>query len=95
MLSAAQRAADIEKLLGTPAPADEPALLSQARFTELRGRRILVDAEQPALQNELSKYDAEDAADFVRLERDVRTQEVILVEAELKQIDEEIAKRRA
>lgn len=95
LLSAAQRAADIEKQLVTPAPADEAALLTQARLTELRTRRLLIDAEQPALQNELAKYDAEDAADLVRLERDVRTQEVSLAEAELKLIDEEIAERRA
>jgi potassium-dependent mechanosensitive channel len=95
LLSAAQRAADIEKQLVTPAPPDEPALLTQARLTELRARRLLIDAEHPALQNELAKYDAEDAADFVRLERDVRTQEVSLAEAELKLIDEEIAGRRA
>ena len=49
LLSAAQRAADIEKQLGTPPPPDEPALLSQARLTELRARRLLIDAEQPAL----------------------------------------------
>ncbi len=95
LLSATQRAADLEKQLVSPPPADEPVLLTQARLTELRVRRLLIDAEQPALQNELTKYDAEDAADFVRLERDVRTQEVALVEAELKLIDDEIAKRRA
>lgn len=95
LLSAAQRATDLEKQLVSPPPTDEPALLTQARLTELRVRRLLIDAEQPALQNELAKYDAEDAADFVRLERDVRTQESILVEAELKLVDEEIARRRA
>lgn len=95
LLSAAQRAGDLEKQLASPPPADEPPLLTQARQTELRVRRLLIDAEQPALQNELAKYDAEDAADFVRLERDVRTQEVALTEAELKLLDEEIAKRRA
>ena len=95
LLSATQRAADIEKQLLTPAPSDEPALMTQARLTELRARRLIIDAEQPALQNELAKYDAEDAADFVRLERDVRTQEVSLAEAELKLVDEEIAERRA
>lgn len=95
LLSAAQRAVDIDKQLTTPAPTDEAPLLTQGRLTELRIRRLLLDAEQPAIQNELSKYDAEDAADYVRLERDVRTQEVALVEAELKRFDEEIAKRRA
>ena len=95
LLSAATRAAELEKQLMSPPPTDESTLLTQSRLSELRVRRLLIDAEQPALQNELSKYDAEDAADFVRLERDVRTQEVALVEAELKLIDEEIARRRA
>jgi potassium efflux system protein len=93
--SAPQRASEIEKQLMSPPPADEPSMLTQARFSELRVRRLLIDAEQPALQNELAKYDAEDAADFVRLERDVRTQDVALAEAELKLIVDEIAKRRA
>lgn len=95
LLSAATRAAELEKQLMSPPPVDEPSLITQARLAELRVRRLLVDAEQPSLQNELSKYDAEDAADFVRIERDVRTQEFALVEAELKLIDEEIARRRA
>ncbi|NQV26390.1 MAG: mechanosensitive ion channel [Rhodopirellula sp.] len=95
LLSAPQRITDIDRQLAMPAPADESPLLTQARLTELRARRLLTEAEQPANQNELTKYDAEDAADFVRLERDVRTQEVALVEAELKLFDEEIAKRRA
>lgn len=95
LLSAATRAAELEKQLMSPPPADEAVLLTQSRLLELRARRLLIDAEQPALQSELSKYDAEDAADFVRLERDLRTQEVTLVEAELKLIDEEIARRRA
>lgn len=95
LLSASQRATDLEKQISTQAPTDEPPLLSQARQTELRVRRMLIDAEQPAIQNELSKYDAEDAADYVRLERDVRTQEVVVAEAELKLFDEKIAERRA
>jgi potassium-dependent mechanosensitive channel len=95
LLSAAQRAADLDKLLMTPAPADELAAVTQARMTELRVRRLLVDAEQPSAQSELAKYDAEDAADYVRLERDVRTHEVALAESDLKLFDEEIARRRA
>jgi potassium efflux system protein len=95
LLSAAQRATDLEKQLASPPPVDEPALLTQALHSELRVKRLLIDAEQPALQNELARYDAEDAADFVRLERDVRTLEVAHGEAQLKLIDEEIAIRRA
>ncbi|MDA1162478.1 MAG: mechanosensitive ion channel [Planctomycetota bacterium] len=95
LFSATQRAVDLDKQIGTPAPADELPLLTQARQTELQVRRMFIDAELPALQNELSKYDAEDAADYVRLERDVRTQEVAFAEAELKLFDEKIAERQA
>lgn len=95
LLSASQRAAELDKLISTPAPPEEAPLVTQARLAEFRVRRLMIDAEQPAIQNELSKYDAEDAADYVRLERDVRTQEVAFAEAELKLFDEKIAERRA
>jgi potassium-dependent mechanosensitive channel len=95
LLSATQRIADIDKQLGTPAPTDEAPLLTRARQDELRVRKAVIQAELPAIQNELAKYDAEDAADFVRLERDVRTQEVALAEAELKLLDTLIARKRA
>ncbi|MBM80518.1 MAG: hypothetical protein CMJ78_07985, partial [Planctomycetaceae bacterium] len=95
LLSAAQRTADLDKQLTTPAPPDEPKLLTQARTTELKIRRALIEAELPVLQNELSKYDSEEAADFVRLQRDVHTQEVALAEVQLKQLDAEINRLRA
>jgi potassium efflux system protein len=95
LLSASQRIADINKQLATPPPTDEPKLLTQARLAELRTRLQLIETELPALQNELAKYDAEDSADFVRVERDVRTQQVALAEAELKLFDDEIDRLRA
>lgn len=92
MLSAAtQQATELDKLIAAPAPPEEPPLVTQARQAELRVRRLMVDAEQPARLNELSKFDAEDSVDYLRLERDVRTQEVAFVEAELKLYDEKIA----
>ncbi len=95
LLSTSQRIADINKQLATPPPTDEPKLLTQARLAELRVRLQLIETELPALQDELAKYDAEDSADFVRVERDVRTQQVAFAEAELKQFDEEIDRLRA
>lgn len=95
LLSANQRLAEIQQQLDTAAPADEPRLLTEARRAELLVRRMLIDAEQPALQNELAKYDAEDAADYLRLERDVRAEEIRLRTDELQMLQALLAKRRA
>lgn len=95
LLSASQRITDINRQLAIPPPEDEPKLLTAGRLSELRTRLQLIEAELPALQNELAKYDAEDAADFVRLERDVRTRDVLLAEAELKLFEELIDRLRA
>ena len=95
VLSANQRIADVQQQLDTAAPADEPPLLTQARQAELRVRRMLIEAEQPALQNELAKYDAEDAADFLRVERDVRAEEVNRAASQLQTLQVLLSERLA
>ena len=95
LLSATQRIADIEKQLDTAAPPGEPALLTAARRAALQVHRMLIEAEQPTLQNELAKYDAEDAADFLRLERDVHTREVTIASSELESLQGLLSRRRA
>ena len=94
LLSATQRIADVEKQIATPPPTDEPPISTTARLDALRIRKRVIQAELPTLQNELAKYDAEYAVEFVRLERDVRIQEVVFAEAELKLLDEAIAAKR-
>ncbi len=94
LLSANQRIAEIQKQLDTAAPSDEPPLLTKARRAELQVRRMLIESEQPALQYELQKYDAEDAADYLRFERDVRTLEVNVASAELKLLQTLLAQKR-
>ena len=95
MLSANQRLAELRKQLDTAAPANEPKLLTTARRTALIVSRMLIEAEQPALQNELAKYDAEDAADYLRLERDVRMRQVTLAAAELQTLQTQLSRQRS
>ena len=95
LLSANQRIADLQKQLDTAAPVDEPALLTTARRAALTVSLMQIEAEQPAFQNELAKYDAEDAADFLRLDRDVRTREVDLANSELVSLQASLSRRRA
>ncbi|MFH1923545.1 MAG: mechanosensitive ion channel domain-containing protein [Planctomycetota bacterium] len=95
LLSAIQRIADTQKQLDTAAPPGEPAPLTTARRAALQVRRVLIEAEQPALQNELAKYDAEDAVDFLRLERDVHTREVTIASSELASLQGLLSRRRA
>ena len=95
LLSASQRIADVQKQLDLPPPADEPSLVTDARRYDLQVRRMLIEAEQPALQNELAKYDAEDASDFLRLERDVHMQRARLTSAELQELEGQLSQRRA
>jgi potassium efflux system protein len=95
LLSANQRGVELQTQLDTPAPANEPNLLTTALRAELQVRRALLEAEQPALQNELAKYDAEDAADFVRLERDLITRKVTLATSALESLQQQLSRRRA
>ena len=95
LLSATQRIADIQKQIDTAPPVEEPSLLTTAQRTALTVSRLLVEAEQPALQNELAKYDAEEATDFLRLDRDVRTKEVTIKNTELESLQALLGRRRA
>lgn len=95
LLSTTQRLAEIQQQLDTPPPTDESPLATAAREAELKVRRMLIEAELPALQNELAKYDAEDAVDLVRLERDVKTQAVSLASAELELLQDQLGRQRA
>lgn len=61
---------DIDKQLKVPAPAEEPAAVADARITELKTQQTRLSNEKPALQNELTYYDAEEAAGFPRINLD-------------------------
>lgn len=95
LLSATQRIADIQKQLDTAPPSDETPLLTKSRRMALLVNRAVLESEQPAFQNELSKYDAEDAADWLRLRRDVRSGEVSAASTDLEKLQGVLSRRRA
>ncbi len=53
--------------------AAEPTPQSQSLTARLLTRRMTLEKEKPALEGELAKYDAEEAADLVRLQMEVAT----------------------
>lgn len=61
---------EIDKQLKVPAPANEPASVTDARKIELNTRLMRLKAEKPALKNELVKYDAEATIGFPRIKQD-------------------------
>jgi potassium efflux system protein len=89
-----ERIAEITKQMQA-LPADEHALITTARKTELAARRLVLEREIPELESELAKYDAEDAADLVRLQRDLCTQQVALTGRYLQANKECIKRARA
>lgn len=92
--TAQQRTDEVKRQLALPPPEGEPPLLSQAKRTELLARRMLLTEDTPALNAELALYDAEEAADLVRLQRDLKAQEVNLAASEFQLVDSLVAKQR-
>ncbi len=94
LLSAAQRQDDLKKQLEAAPPADESPHLTLARRTEALTRRMLVDKQTPTLLNELAKYDAEEASDLLRVQRDLLARQVVLVQKEFDLLNEAANRRR-
>ena len=94
LLSTPLQLQELDRQLDAPAPRDEPALLTLARHSEMLARRVALEQEIAALQNELSKYDAEDAVDLVRLQRDVNVQQVALAERQYELLDGRVKQLR-
>ncbi|MBM4090171.1 MAG: mechanosensitive ion channel [Planctomycetes bacterium] len=76
-------------------PADEHAVVTAARKMESAARQLALNNEAPAIENELAKFDAEDAADLVRLQRDLCTQEVLVAERQVELLRDRIKTVRA
>lgn len=94
LLSAPQKLEDVKKQLQTAAPSDEPTALSLARQSDLLSRRKLLDQLPPALQSELSLYDAEEAADVIRLQRDLLAQQIGLQQKEFELLNASVRRKR-
>ena len=84
----------IREQLALAPPPNETPLLTAARQLAYRVEQMAILAEVPAVQNELNKYDAEDATDYVRLRRDVAARQVTLAEQELQAFQKALNKQR-
>ena len=94
-LSSPERLADVKKQLDTSPPTGEKPLRTLARRMELEARVLAIEQEAPALQAELSLYDAEEAADLLRLERDLCALEVASAQKQFKSLDDLVKEQRA
>ncbi|MEQ8790710.1 MAG: mechanosensitive ion channel [Pirellulaceae bacterium] len=94
LLAAPQKLEELKKQLDTPPPADEPPLLTQARRTELAARRALTEKQLPVWQNELARYDAEEAADFIRAQRDLVAMQIATTQKEFDLHNQAVRRKR-
>ncbi|QDT43237.1 Mechanosensitive channel MscK precursor [Gimesia alba] len=90
-----EKLSEIQKQLAVPAPADEPAAVTDARKKELETRLNLLKAEKPALKNELSSYDAEETVGYPRINQDYLKLLVKQQKDEIDALKEQIKSRRA
>jgi potassium-dependent mechanosensitive channel len=95
LVLAPQRLEEIDQQLASPTPAEESPQVTLARRTELQARRQAIEQEIPAHQNELAKYDAEDAVDLVRFQQDLQIQELAFAERQLRLLDDRVKLARA
>ncbi|QDT28051.1 putative MscS family protein.1 precursor [Gimesia panareensis] len=84
---------DLEKQLKIPAPADEPAVVTDARITELKTRISLLKAEKPALKNEQASYEAEEAVGYPRARQDFLKLQTQKKSEEVEALKKQIIKR--
>ena len=94
LLAAQSDGRDLRKQLGATAPKDESDVVTVARRTSLQARLQCIDKEVPALHAELALYEAEDAAELVRLRRDLLAQKISLAEQRIKRLTESLDKAR-
>lgn len=90
----AKRLAEIERELKSDPPADESPLTTTVRRALLLARLREVTAESPALRAELSKYDADKAADLSSLRIQRARKEVSRLAQEVKELNILITEKR-
>lgn len=91
----ANRKAEIEKDLNTPAPADESAFATMARRSLLLARLREIIAEAPANQAEISKYEAEKAVDLPALRTQLARRDVARLQQEIDELNKRITAKRS
>lgn len=81
--------------LASPTPSPNlSAEVTTAKGIETAARRKMLEAEAPALESELTKYDAEDSADLVRLQSDLAAKQTAFTERQLQKLREEVKAAR-
>lgn len=88
------KVSDLDKQLALPAPADEPAVVTDARKTELKTRISLLKTEKPALRSELNSYEAEEAVGYPRVRQDFLKLQTQKQSEKVEALKKQIAKRR-
>lgn len=91
----ATRKADIQKELAAPNPADELPATAAARRALLMARLREIEAQAPAWQAELSKYDAEQAVDLPSMRIQVARADVARLEKEVDELTLRITTKRS
>ncbi|MEQ9408403.1 MAG: mechanosensitive ion channel [Fuerstiella sp.] len=89
------RKAEIEKALAQPAPPDESAFATAARRALLMAQMREINAEAPALQAELSRYEAEKAVDMTALRIQLAKREVSRLQQEVDELNKRITVKRS
>jgi potassium efflux system protein len=79
---------EARKQLAAPVSKDESAPLALAHRTLVQAKLQALEQESPSLRAELAQYDAEDAVDLVRLQRDVLVQRIAGEERHIKAVTE-------
>lgn len=77
---------DLRKQVAAPLSKDEAVPLVLARRTLVQSRVQAIEQEGPFLRAELAQYDAEDAVDLVRLQRDVLVQRIAFEENHIRTV---------
>lgn len=90
-----ERLTEVARQLDAPAPPNESPAIAPARRAELLTHRRLIEVELPALQNELARYEAEDAVSWLQLERDVLAHQIRFAQEEHQLLSEYVKQRRA
>ncbi len=85
---------DQRKHAAAPLAKDEAAALVLARHTVAQAKVQALEQEAPSLRAELVQFDAEDAVDLVRLQRDVLVQRIAFEEHRIKEVTELLDKTR-
>ncbi len=85
---------DQRKHAAAPLAKDEAATLVLARHAAAQAKVQALEQEAPSLRAELLQFDAEDAVDLVRLQRDVLVQRIAFEEHRIKEVTELLDKTR-